>query len=427
MLPKRLKIVIFILALISLENLSLSAQIQILTIDDAIEAALKKNPVNRQYSLVDQSSDKHIESIKRQNLPAVVWNTQLSIQSENIDLKFPIPDIEPISLPLYKAQTALESNYLLYDGGITKALIENEQLKKEINKQNITTQLYGIKNQVVEIYYSIIVLNRQKEILDSTKSFMQIRKKTLESMIANGVILGIDLDKMELEITKLDQNIGSLESRKKILISVLTNLTGIDISEVSLNPVTNVQIISKNWEKRPELTMFSLKKELLDENANMLEIKKKPKLAFFARAGIGYPNPFNFFDESISPFAIGGVNLTWNIWDWKRTDIDKQKILIEKEIIDNQKNVFDENMKMESDKLITEISGLELNASYDIIIIENQNKIISITENQYKNGISSINIYLEEINKKNIAELNAVIHEIELEKAKYKLKTLLNE
>jgi outer membrane protein TolC len=398
-----------------------------LTIDDAIEAAIKKNPANKQYNLIDESTNMQIEAIKKQNLPIVSWNSQISVQSENINLKFPIPNVDPISLPLYKAQSNLESNYLFYDGGISKELIENEKLKQEIGKQNITTQLYNIKNQVADIYYSIILIDRQKEILDSSLSFLNIRRKTLVSMVSNGVILGSDLDKMDMEIIKLEQNISSVKSRKKMLSSVLTNLTGIDIDKVILEPKTEIKIVNQYWGKRPEITLFSLKKDLLDANTNILDLKNKPKIVFFGKAGIGYPNPFNFFDENISPFAIGGINLIWNIWDWKRTIIDKQKIKIEKDIVDNQKSIFDENMKLETDRLLAEISGLEQNASFDRKIIENQNKIIAVTENQYKNGIATINIYLEEINKKNIAELNAVIHETELIKAKFRLKTLYNE
>jgi outer membrane protein TolC len=427
MLPNWLNRLILLFVFINSGQKFVQSQSQILTIDDAIEAAIKKNPANKQYNLIDESTNMQIEAIKKQNLPIVSWNSQISVQSENINLKFPIPNVDPISLPLYKAQSNLESNYLFYDGGISKELIENEKLKQEIGKQNITTQLYNIKNQVADIYYSIILIDRQKEILDSSLSFLNIRRKTLVSMVSNGVILGSDLDKMDMEIIKLEQNISSVKSRKKMLSSVLTNLTGIDIDKVILEPKTEIKIVNQYWGKRPEITLFSLKKDLLDANTNILDLKNKPKIVFFGKAGIGYPNPFNFFDENISPFAIGGINLIWNIWDWKRTIIDKQKIKIEKDIVDNQKSIFDENMKLETDRLLAEISGLEQNASFDRKIIENQNKIIAVTENQYKNGIATINIYLEEINKKNIAELNAVIHETELIKAKFRLKTLYNE
>lgn len=245
-------------------------------------------------------------------------------------------------------------------------------------------------------------------------------------MVRNGVILNSDLDKMELEILKIEQNQAGLKSKRNVLVSALSNLTGINISGIRLKPSDNISDVNLIWNDRPEIKMFSLRNELLDANSRLIDLKNKPKLALFLKAGLGYPNPFNFFDNSFSPFAIGGVNFTWNIWDWKRTDLDKQKFLIEKDLIENQKNIFDENMKLEADKLVTEISGLENNAEFDNKIIGRQKSIIEVTENQYKNGVVSINVYLEEINKKSIAELNAIIHQIEIQKAKYKLRVLLN-
>jgi outer membrane protein TolC len=309
-------------------------------------------------------------------------------------------------------------------------MITSEKVKRNLNEQNLNVQLYGIKNQVVELYYSIILLNRQNEILDSSIAYLNIRKKSLESMVRNGVILNSDLDKMELEILKIEQNQAGLQSKMNVLISALSNLTGINISAKRLNSSDNssdnFSDKSLIWTDRPEIKLFSLKNELLDANSKLIDLKNKPKLALFLKAGFGYPNPFNFFDNSFSPFAMGGVNFAWNIWDWKRTDLDKQKLLIEKDLIENQKNIFDENMKLEADKLVTEISGLENNAVFDNKIIGRQKSIIEVTENQYKNGVVSINVYLEEINKKSIAELNAIIHQIEIQKAKYKLKILLN-
>lgn len=426
MLPKRLKSSVIFLVFLCGLPIVLFSQSQTLTLEEAIEAAMKKNPANFQFQLIEKASEKQIEIYGKQNLPTVTWNTQASLQSENIDLEFPIPNVEPISLPLYKAQSAIESNYLVYDGGISKTMITSEKVKRNLNEQNLNIQLYGIKNQVVELYYSIILLNRQNEILDSSIAFLNIRKKSLESMVRNGVILNSDLDKMELEILKIEQNQAGLKSKRNVLVSALSNLTGINISGIRLKPSDNISDVNLIWNDRPEIKMFSLRNELLDANSRLIDLKNKPKLALFLKAGLGYPNPFNFFDNSFSPFAIGGVNFTWNIWDWKRTDLDKQKFLIEKDLIENQKNIFDENMKLEADKLVTEISGLENNAEFDNKIIGRQKSIIEVTENQYKNGVVSINVYLEEINKKSIAELNAIIHQIEIQKAKYKLRVLLN-
>ncbi|MEZ4908541.1 MAG: TolC family protein [Saprospiraceae bacterium] len=398
-----------------------------MTLDKAIELTVAKNKVNNKIPLLLQSSNNEIEKYKKQNLPTVTWNTQFSIQSENISLDLPIPGIDPIDLPLYKAQSTLDANYVVYDGGVSKTLIENEKIKAKISEQSINVQLYNLKDKVVEIYYNIILADRQKEVLDSSLSILHTKKEVMNSMYSNGVIMKSDIDKIDIEIIKTEQNIANIISGKKTLLNVLSNLTGIEENTIVVNePEAIGNIDNTDWTNRPELNLFELKNELLDHSNKIIDLKNKPKVALFAKAGVGYPNPLNFFDTSFSPFAIGGVNVIWNIWDWKRTKIDKQKIQIEKDLVDNDKDIFDENIKLESDKLASQISGLKENAKFDNKIIENQKQIITTVENQYKNGVATISDYLTELSKKNISEINKAIHDIELEKTQYKLNILLN-
>lgn len=245
-------------------------------------------------------------------------------------------------------------------------------------------------------------------------------------MFENGTILKSDVDKLEIELIKLDQNKSVISNKRSILISALSDLSGLDFKNADFEDSKAI-FTSENWDKRPELQLFTFRKDILDAGQEFVDLKNKPKVALFAKAGVGYPNPFNFFDENIAPFAIGGVNLSWNIWDWKRNSIEKQKLKIEKESIDNQKAVFDTNMKIETNKIKLEIEGLKKNLEFDREIIINQQVILNTTENQYKNGIVTINTFLEEVNKKNIAELNAATHETEIKKAEWKYKILLND
>jgi outer membrane protein TolC len=425
MLSKCLKFLFSLLMLLTLFSNGISQNKKI-SLQEAIDASINHNPLTGQYSIYDKNTNAVLESIRKQNYPLITWNTQVSVQSENIKLDFPIPNIEPISLPLYKAQSTLETNYLLYDGRISNALIKNEKIKNNIGKQSTTVQLFQLKNQIAELYYSVLLLEKQDQIVNSTIQYFNSRKKMLQSMFENGTILKSDVDKLEIELIKLDQNKSVISNKRSILISALSDLTGLDFKNADFEDSKAI-FTSEYWDKRPELQLFAFRKDILDAGQELIGLKNKPKLALFAKAGVGYPNPFNFFDENIAPFAIGGVNLSWNIWDWKRNSIEKQKLKIEKENIDNQKAVFDENMKIETNKIKLEIEGLKKNLEYDLEIIKNQQVILYTTENQYKNGIVTINAFLEEVNKKNIAEFNAATHETEIKKAEWKYKILLND
>ncbi len=424
MLAKRIKIIIALFtAFISID---LMAQKPVFTLEIALEKAVNYHPLNGQKSLIEDKKNLNIKSLKKKNLPNIDLNAEASLQSENLDLEFPLPNFEPITLPLYRAQTYLETNYMLYDGGITKSLINNEKLKAKVGQQNIAIALFKLKDKLVDVYFGILILNKQKEILDNSMIVLNTQEKIVKTAINNGLALKSDLDKIHLERIKINQSKASIEHKIKTLKTALTDLTGIDVNDKKLSDVQNIKINNYNADKRPEKLLFDYKKQLLKQRKNIISAKKKPKIVLFAKGGVGYPNPFNFFDDNIAPYAIGGVKFIWNIYDWKKSSIEKQKLDLEQSIIDNQNTVFDYNTKMQVNKLLTEIQGIEANEHFDNELIEKQESIIHTVENQYQNGVVKINDYIKEVNVKRIAEINRAIHKLEKQKLKYKLKILLN-
>lgn len=424
MLPKRLNILFVFMFFVSINGIG---QNEIITIEQTIEAAINKHPLNNKKTIIQNKYKLNIQSLKKKNLPDINLGAQASLQSENINLDFPLPNFESIELPLYKAQTNLESNYLLYDGGIVNKLIENEKLKENIEQQNVKVQLYNIKSRVVDVYFSLILLEEQKEILDSSLAVLKVQEKIIRSAIDNGVALKSDLDKLSIEKVKLNRNISTISNNIITLELLLSDLTGLDLKNKELKRGEQDFPKKVNWTNRPELELLMNQRNLLMQGEEIISAKNKPKVVLFAKAGVGYPNPFNFFDDNVSPFAIGGVQFSWKIWDWKKSSIEKQKLEIEKLNVDNQEEIFNENMLIETDKLVSEIKGLESNLHYDTEIIEKQNIIVKTLENQYLNGVITITDFITEQNNKRIAEIKASINKLNIEKLKYKLKVMMND
>ncbi len=425
MLPKWIKYKLMIFLLVISYSL-MRAQVKQINIDEAIESAVKSHPLNGHKSLLTDQSRLNIKYLEKKNLPNIDFNAQASLQSESINLEFPLPKFEPISLPLYRAQADIESNYLLYDGGIKKALINNEKLKSKIEQQDIETKLYQLKDNVVDIYYSIMLLEKQKDILDSSMLVLITQEKIVNTAINNGVALRSDLDKLEMEKIKLNQRKATIQNKIITLKVVLGDLTGLDLSKAQFTLPHSFVKSNIDWSNRPEFLLLRDKKELLEQSKSIIKSKKKPKVVLFAKTGVGYPNPFNFFDDNIAPFAIGGVKFMWNIWDWKKSSIEEQKLEIKKSLIDNQKSILDKNIKKQINKLVSEIEGIESNKHFDKELIKKQEIIIETIKNQYQNGIANISDYTKELNTKTIMEIQSAIHDLEEQKLKYKLKILLN-
>ncbi len=425
MLPKWIKNKLMLFLLLMSYSM-ISAQVKQISIDEAIESAIKTHPLNGQKNLLTDQSNLNIKYLKKKNLPDIDFNAQASLQSESIDLEFPLPNFEPISLPLYRAQADIESNYLIYDGGVKKALINNEKLKSKIEQQDIETKLYQLKGNVVDIYYSIMLLEKQKDILDSSMIVLTTQENIVQSAIKNGVALRSDLDKLAMEKIKINQRKALIQNKIITLKVVLGDLTGLDLSKAEFTLPLSFEKSNVDWSNRPEYILFKDKKELLEQSKSIIKAKKKPKVVLFAKAGVGYPNPFNFFDDNIAPYAIGGVKFMWNIWDWKKSSIEEQKLELKKLFIDNQKSILDENIKKQINKLVSEIEGIESNKHFDEELIEKQEIIIETIKNQYQNGIANISDYTKELNIKTIMEIQSAIHDLEEQKLKYKLKILLN-
>jgi outer membrane protein TolC len=420
----RIRVFVIVIFIINSQYNHLNSQSDILTLDKAIEAAVEKQPLNKQKSLISDKTALQIEYLKKQQLPQINLTAKATLQSENIDLEFPIPNVDPISLPLYKANTDIDASYSLYDGGLNKTLQKNEELKGDLAKISIETKLFSVKTRVVDLYYSILTLGKQKEILDSSLSILKVKSGKVKTAIDNGVALKSDMDKIELEKIKLKKNIATIQNNINTLRLLLSDITGIDMKNKILSD-NDIGDYEKNWSSRPEYKFFSMNSLILEQSKQLIVAKNKPKVILFARAGIGYPNPFNIFNDNIAPYAIGGIKFSWNFWDWKKSSIEEQKLDIEKFIVENKKEIFDENMKIETNKLYSQIEGLENNLHFDNEIIQKQNDLIRTVENQYKNGTATINDLLVELTKKRISEINAVIHTIKIEKLKYKLKIIL--
>ena len=59
------------------------------------------------------------------------------------------------------------------------------------------------------------------------------------------------------------------------------------------------------------------------ENSKVLDAKRKPKLFAYGQAGLGYPNPLNFLDSDLAPYALGGLTFIWPLTSGKSTHYQK--------------------------------------------------------------------------------------------------------
>ena len=287
-----------------------------------------------------------------------------------------------------------------------------------INEKQTETDLYKLRGQINSYYFNLLLLDRQKELLQNYMELMNKRITSMNSALASGVILKSDIDVITSEKIKLEQQLSENGIRKASLLKILSGITGseIDASTEFMLPATGDKLTDELT--RSELQIFDLRKEQLDASRQVIQSKRMPKAFGFATLGYGNPPGSNFFKDEFAPYYILGAGVKWNIFDWNRVKNEKQVISFQKSIIDSRKSDLTDNLKRLLDAKSAEIASLESLLKTDTELIEIRKRITSSAESQYENGTITATEYMNEINSERQALINYEIHKINLAMAR---------
>jgi outer membrane protein TolC len=161
-----------------------------------------------------------------------------------------------------------------------------------------------------------------------------------------------------------------------------------------------------------------MKKEQLDAGEKMLSSGRMPKAFGFATLGYGNPPGNNFFKDKFDTYYMVGAGIRWNIFDWNKTQNEKQIISIRKNIVQQRKTDITDNLKIQMEAKRAEIENLISLSKSDDELITLRKRISASAESQYQNGIVTATEYLNILNSERQALINAEIHKINLALAK---------
>jgi outer membrane protein TolC len=376
-------------------------------------------PLIKQKEMIDKIGELKIKNLNSNYLPQVNLNAQATYQSDVTKLSLNVPGIKipENSKDQYKA--SLDINQLIWDGGSISGQRKVESSNTQIDQQNLETEIYKLKERVNQLYFTILMLKKNNELLEITKKDISLKLQKIESGVKNGMINESNADNLKAEIIKIDQKMIEIQSTEKANIEILKELTGINISNnsVFINPeiAVNSTIFENN---RPELKSFEINKNKLSATQNVLSSKLMPKIYGFGQLGYGRPG-LNMLSNDFQSFYIVGVKLSWNLWNWNQTKTDNKILDIQKGIINNSRETYQKNMKMAYQRDVAEIDKFTELILKDLEIINLKTKIAKNSSSQFDNGYITSNDYLNDVNGETMAKINYEIHKIQLIKAKY--------
>ncbi|MDE6808742.1 MAG: TolC family protein [Muribaculaceae bacterium] len=406
-----------------------------LTIEECVSKAESNYPLIKKYDLVAITRDIELSDINKSWLPRLGVYGQITAQ--NIVPSFPTAlssvleqmgqDMSGLGKVQYKA--GIDVNQVVWDGGSARARRNVTTTRESVRKAAVDVELYTVRQRVENLYFAILLTDRQIERSTVTYNLLLDNLSKLRSMFQNGVAMQSDVDMVEAQTLEVKQSITSARSALSSYRKALELFIGETLDDVKFVCPPESQPIDTS-SNRPELSMFQRRIEADNASLKLTDTSVMPKVGFFAQAYYGYPG-FNYFKSMINrqwSFNImAGLKVSWNIDAFytkknlrRRTETDIADIAVERDLF-----MFNTNIQAQS--TMKNIDGLWEIIKDDNTILELRSKVRQAAESQLRNGIIDTTALLSKISDENVASLNASFHYIQLIQEIYNLKYTLNQ
>jgi outer membrane protein TolC len=278
---------------------------------------------------------------------------------------------------------------------------------------------------VTGVFFSILLIDRQKEMLTTYTQLIDKRLSSMKSGVENGVLLRSDIDVMMSEKIKIEQQITEIDLKKASLTAVLSDLTGEELGTDSKLMLPGISDDITGEIARPELKVYDLRIEQLEAGKGLLNTRRLPKAFGFATLGYGAPPGNNLFENELSPYYIVGAGIKWNIYDWGKVKNEKQQLAIQQVVLRGRKADLNDNIKRNLQTKESEIASLAESLKRDSELINLRKRITASAESRYENGTITATELLGEMNAEKQAEISYEMHKISLEMAKIEYMNII--
>lgn len=401
---------------------------EVLELETCRSWAKESSPLKKQASLLQTTRELKSAMIQKSSLPQFQLGGQATYQSDVFSLPFTIPNTETPEVPKFQFNVSLNVQQKIYDGGQAAHATEMASWEEKIKNQQTQVDLNKLDELINGLFFNVLLLDKQKELLLAQQNLLADRIKPLESGVENGVLLEGDVDAFRIRVLQLKQEISQVRDTRSTLIKLLEDWTGQgNLGAYVFQQPQRTEIKPNYPLARAEHQLFSLQAASLQTEAGATKLNLRPQAAAFGRIGLGSPNPFNFFETGISPFYRVGVSLSWKPFDWKNNERKSQIIDLQRQMIQIRQEQFDQKIVTGINQEIGKAQAQEGLLEQDDEIISLQEKIVRQADAQLNNGVITSSDYLEESNKLTQMKLKRELHRLQSLQAQVQAETLAGE
>ncbi|NCB19352.1 MAG: TolC family protein [Bacteroidia bacterium] len=423
-----------------------------LSIDVCQEMARSNYPMVKQFGLIEQSMAYTLSNAGRGYLPQLSVSARSTYQSEVTSLPKSLLDklnqisgqpVSPngaafqVTVPgRDQHQIVAEINQLIWDGGAIASQKELAIRNSETEKQQLEVELYALKERVAQLFFGILILEKQQEQTFDLINELRTNHSKIEALVQNGVAKASNLEEIQAEELKAIQKLAVVKSTIKAyreMLSAMTNDPSIMKQPLQKPEYLLGQLTTHNDEyppgspliNRPELSLFHSQSQAQESQKKLIKTAALPKLSLFFQGGYGDPG-LNMLESGFTGFYITGARLVWNLGSLYTQSNTLRNLNINKSRIQLQQDKFLYNTGLAISRSNNEIEQLREQLAQDQEIILLRTNILKSAESSLANGTITVSDLLRELNALNSSKTEQQIRELQLLMAIYNLNTITN-
>ena len=328
-----------------------------LALDQAVALALQRNRQIKVAQLEVGKSENAVNVMRTYRLPQFQFYMLGGHLLDPVNFQFPtgVFGTFPSTGPIPPGPSTINTPARLFSfvfGSATQPLaqqykiglgIQNEKLKEQIAKEQLSLQEQSIVNDVKKTYYNLAQTESGLRATEETVKLFQELNRVASNGLVQQVVLKSDVLDTETGLANVETQQLTLRDTTATLKERMNSLLGRDLK-------TDFTIAAAPEALGPELDLTALRARALEQRPELREARLKIQQAEVDRRAkkAEYLPDVNFEFDYLSPFGIHfvptniatlGFSVKSDIWDWGRK---KQELASKSKTVEQARTAVEE-------------------------------------------------------------------------------------
>ena len=399
-----------------------------ITLEECLRKTQDNYPLVHQYGLVEKTKEYNLENAAKGYLPQFALSAKASYQSDVTEIPAKLPGVDLKGLSKDQYQVMLELQQKIWDGGGIRMQKKQTIAEAEVEKEKLNVDMYALNDRVNDLYFGILLLDEQIKQNTLLQDELERNYRQITAYVENGIANQADLDAVKVEQLNTKQKRVDLVSSRAAYLKMLSLLVGEALSPETVleKPVPQSTVSAVSEIRRPELALFDAQGAGLQVQEKALNVRHLPQFGLFVQGAYGNPG-LDMLKNEFSPYYMAGVRFSWNFGSLYTLKNDRRVIEKKRQQLDNNRDVFLFNTRLEMTQQDQAIHSLEKQMRDDDEIIRLRTNIRKAAEAKVANGTLTVTEMLRELTNESLARQSKAMHEIQRLMGIYQLKYTTND